>query len=110
MNGLYELHISTEIYFEIAEKIEEKLRKDVAEAFLDAFYICPYIVLSEPTFKWNLISADLDDNKYIDCYIKSGADYLVTNDRHFNLLKEIAFPKVECITIEEFMEILKKLV
>lgn len=45
MDGLYELHVSTEIYFETAEKIEEKLRKDVAEAFLDAFYVCPYIVL-----------------------------------------------------------------
>ncbi len=74
IDGLYELHVSTEIYFEIA----------VAEAFLDAFYICPYVILSEPTFKWNLIFSDEDDNKYIDCYIKSNADYLVTNDKHFN--------------------------
>ncbi len=109
MKGLYELHVSTEIYFEIAEKIEEKLRRDVAEAFLDAFYICPYVILSEPSFKWNLISLDEDDNKYIDCYIKSRADYLVTNDKHFNIVKQLAFPKVHCITIEEFMEILETL-
>ena len=106
MRGLFELHISTEIYFEIAEKIEEKSRKDVAVAFLDAFIASPHIVLSEPVFKWNLISLDEDDNKYIDCYIKSSADYLVTNNKHFNIVKEIEFPKVTCITIEEFMEIL----
>ena len=59
--------------------------------------------------KWNIIDSDKDDNKYIDCYIKSSADYLVTNDKHFNILKEIRFPNVNCISIEEFMEILKKL-
>lgn len=107
MNGLFELHITTEIYFEIAEKIEEKFRREVAEAFLDAFNVSPYVVLSEAFYKWNIISRDEDDNKYIDCYIKSRADYLVSNDKHFNVLKEINFPKVNCVTIEEFIEILK---
>ncbi len=54
-NGLYQLYISTEIYFEISEKIEEKFRKDVAEAFLDALYVSPYVIVSEPIFKWCLI-------------------------------------------------------
>ena len=88
MNGVFELHISTEIYFEIAEKIEEKSQREVAEAFLDAFDISPYVELSEPFFKWNIIARDEDDNKYIDCYIKSNADYIVTNDKHFNILKK----------------------
>ncbi len=50
-NGLYQLYISTEIYFEISEKIEEKFRKDVAEAFLDALYVSPHVVVSESIFK-----------------------------------------------------------
>jgi predicted nucleic acid-binding protein len=41
--------------------------------------------------------------------MKVDADYIVTNDKHFNILKQIEFPKVNCITIEEFMEILKTL-
>jgi len=105
--GVYKLYISTEIYFEIAEKIEEKFKKEVAEAFLDALYVSPYVISSEPVYKWNIISIDPDDNKYVDCAIAANADYIVTNDKHFNILKQVSFPKVECITVEEFMEILK---
>jgi len=107
--GVYKLYISTEIYFEIAEKIQEKFTKEVADAFLDALTVSPYVISSEPFYRWNIITADEDDNKYIDCYIKSRADYIVTNDKHFNILKQISFPKVDCITVEEFVEMLNKL-
>lgn len=107
--GDFEMHVSTEIYFEIVEKIEEKYDLEVSRAFLDALYNSPYVISSEPWYNWNIIKADPDDNKYIDCYIKANADYIVTNDKHFNILKQISFPKVNCITIEEFMEILKTL-
>ena len=36
-----------------------------------------------PTFRFQLITADPDDNKFTDCAISAGADYLVTEDRHF---------------------------
>jgi putative PIN family toxin of toxin-antitoxin system len=109
MNGNYQLHISTEIYFEIAEKINEKFNKEVADAFLDAFENSNSVLVTEPSFKWNLISADEEDNKYVDCAIAANADYIVTNDKHFNVLKQISFPYVKCITIEEFMEVLKRI-
>lgn len=32
---------------------------------------------------------DPDDNKFIDCYVAAYADYLVTNDNHFNVLQQI---------------------
>jgi len=35
-----------------------------------------------------------DDNKFVDCYIASGAHYLITHDSHFSILKSVAFPKV----------------
>jgi predicted nucleic acid-binding protein len=35
---------------------------------------------------------DQDDEKFADCAIVSNADYLVTNDRHFEVLKTIQFP------------------
>jgi predicted nucleic acid-binding protein len=59
-----------------------------------------------PYFKWNLISADPDDNKFVDCALNGGADYIVTNDKHFNVLKEIDFPYVEVVNSDEFREIL----
>lgn len=36
-----------------------------------------------PNFRFQLITADPDDNKFTDCAITAGADYIVTEDRHF---------------------------
>ena len=57
-------------------------------------------------YKWNLISADPDDNKFVDCAINAGADYIVTNDKHFNILKEIDFPYIKVVDIETFRKII----
>ncbi|MEM1319978.1 MAG: PIN domain-containing protein, partial [Bacteroidota bacterium] len=35
--------------------------------------------------------------------------FVVTNDKHFNILKNIPFPKVEIITIQDFLEELNML-
>ena len=61
-----------------------------------------------PFYKWNLIIADPEDNKFADCALNGGADYLVTNDKHFNILKEIDFPKINVVNIEAFKKILKE--
>ena len=55
-----------------------------------------------PTFFYHLIKADPDDNKFVDCAICAGAELIVTNDAHFNILKTIKFPKVEFMTLQEF--------
>lgn len=36
------------------------------------------------------------------------AQYLVSEDKHFNILKEVAFPKVELLKAREFLPLLKK--
>jgi len=55
-----------------------------------------------PYFKWNLILADPDDNKFADCALNAGADYIVTNDKHFNILRKIDFPPIDVINIDTF--------
>jgi len=60
-----------------------------------------------PYYKWNLISADPEDNKFADCALNAGADYIVTNDRHFNVLKSLGFPSIKVADIESFKRILK---
>jgi predicted nucleic acid-binding protein len=57
-------------------------------------------------YKWQLIIDDPDDNKFVDCAICANARFIVSNDRHFNILEEIDFPKVDVLTIEEFKEIM----
>lgn len=58
------------------------------------------------TLKLILISNDPDDDKFVDCAIASSADYLVTHDNHFNILKTVEFPKVEIIDINSLMKLI----
>lgn len=60
-------------------------------------------------YRWNLIKADMDDNKFTDTYIAAYADFLVTNDAHFRELRNISFPKINVIDTEAFADILKRL-
>jgi predicted nucleic acid-binding protein len=64
------------------------------------------MLLITPWYKWNLIAADHDDNKFADCALNAGADYIVTNDHHFNVLKTLGFPPVTVVNIETFKDIL----
>lgn len=51
-----------------------------------------------------LIQADPDDNKFVDCAFAANADYLVSEDSHFDVLRNISFPKLNLVTLDEFME------
>jgi len=41
----------------------------------------------EAHFQWHLITADPDDDKFADCAIAAAAEWIVTEDAHFNVLK-----------------------
>ena len=57
-------------------------------------------------YRWKLIEADPDDDKFVDCAVAYGADYLVTNDKHFRILENIDFPPVSVISLSGFEKIL----
>ena len=60
-------------------------------------------------YKWNAINLDPDDNRFYDIAVAANADYLVTNDAHFNQIKGIPFPKVIVINSEELLQLISKL-
>lgn len=37
----------------------------------------------EPTYRFQVIVADPDDNKFVDCAIAANADWVITEDAHF---------------------------
>ena len=45
---------------------------------------------------------DVDDNKFVDCAIAANAELIVTNDKHFNVLKTVDWPKLTILGIKEF--------
>ena len=59
-------------------------------------------------YNLNLITIDEDDNKFVDCAFAANADFIVTNDNHFNILKNIDFPNIPILRLDEFREVLEK--
>ncbi len=41
----------------------------------------------EPSYRWRLITADPDDNAFVDGAITASADWIITEDAHFEVLK-----------------------
>ena len=98
----YSLVVSTEILFEYEEKIIQFFGKNTAQDFLDFLIMLPNVEKTEAFFQLNLIQADPDDNKFVDCAFVGNAHYLVTDDKHFNILKTINFPTIPILTAKEF--------
>ena len=105
----YQVYLTTDILLEYEEKISSIFDIEVAELVIGAILLLPNVHKIETYFHFHLISQDKDDNKFSDCVIASNAHYLVTNDKHFNELKDIPFPKINILKIEEFRALLKHL-
>jgi putative PIN family toxin of toxin-antitoxin system len=107
--GKFTLALSTEIYFEYKEKLYEKYAEATVLAFLEALEFSPFVLSYINYYSWDLIKSDRDDNKYVDAYLTSSSDYLVTNDNHFNVLKSVDFPKINVINVDAFVEVIRQL-
>jgi len=93
---------STEILQEYEELLTRFYSPEIATYAMETLIKQPNVIQTIPYYKWNLISADLDDNKFVDCALNAGVDCIVTNDKHFNVLKNIDFPKINVIDIDAF--------
>jgi predicted nucleic acid-binding protein len=71
------------------------------------FLESPDIIFQQVYYNWNAIQADPDDNKFFDIAVAANVDYLVTNDAHFNIVKNLNFPSVKILSAKEFLDILK---
>jgi putative PIN family toxin of toxin-antitoxin system len=78
-----------------------------ANNFIAALQLLQTVHFTHIYYRWQLLK-DPDDNKFTDCAIAANADYLVTNDKDFNVLKQINFPKIAVVTIQEFQNIIVK--
>lgn len=98
--------VSNEIIAEYEEKLAEKYSENTANLILTILLFAPNTVFTEPYYNWRLINEDPDDDKFVDVAIASGADFIVSNDKHFRVLNEIPFPKVNVVSLQEFKGIL----
>jgi len=104
-----EVYITNEILLEYEEKLIENFDIEVAELTIDALLLLKNVKKIGIYFNFSLIEKDKDDNKFVDCAFAGNVHYLVTNDKHFNILKNIHFPKIKVINIEKFKNIILNL-
>lgn len=107
LNEKLEVFVTEDILLEYEEILKRKYATSVATNFIAALKLLPTVHYTQIYFRWQLLS-DLDDNKFADCAIAANADYIITNDKHYNILKEIYFPKINVVTIQEFFKIVEK--
>lgn len=105
LTGKIDMVVTNEILSEYAEKFSERLGLD-GNSLVDAVLKLPGTALIDPSFRFQLISADPDDNKFVDCAIIGTADYIISDDRHFLVLTDVPFPRVAVLTGDQFLQLL----
>ena len=100
--GQYILCVSTEILEEYAEVIAQKMSAQVASSVIHLLLESSNVELINPYFSLHLIDADQDDNKFVDCAFAANATFIVSNDKHFDVLRTVSWPKLTIIKLNEF--------
>lgn len=108
IDATYDLALSHDILQEYLEIIAQKTNFTIAKNVGNTIVSLKNLQKVEVYFKWHLITQDPDDNKFVDCAIAANVKYVVSNDKHFRILKNIDFPKVTVITIDEFLKELQE--
>jgi len=101
--GRYDLCVTNEILDEYQEILEQQITPTVAENVVMLILNQQNVRLIDPHFRMGIISADPDDNKFVDCAFAAGADYLVSEDSHFKVLLQTPFPQLNLVTLDEFL-------
>ncbi len=98
---------NTEILLEYEETFNRFWGPEVTNNLLALFEASDNFEQITVYYNWQLISKDKDDNKFIDTYIASKADLLVSNDSAVTALVDNSFPPLNIITLQEFSNMLK---
>jgi putative PIN family toxin of toxin-antitoxin system len=96
-----------EILEEYAEVIAQKMSAQVASSVIHLLLESSNVELINPYFSLHLIDADQDDNKFVDCAFAANATFIVSNDKHFDVLKVISFPQLIVLKLKEFLGLLQ---
>ena len=107
IDGHNQLCVTTEILNEYVEILQRETTENFASILLEVILNNPNTLFINVFYKFNLITADPDDNKFIDCAIAAQAKYIVTEDHHYDVLRDLEFPKVDIIGLDDAMRMIK---
>jgi len=78
----------------------------LAYILLDIIVHNPYTIFVNPVFRFKVIEADPDDNKFVDCAVAAKALCIVSDDKHFSNLSKYEFPYVEVVRLADAVSML----
>ena len=105
--GKYILCISNDILEEYQEIIALKTSPEVARNVVNLLLKSKNVELVTPYFKFWLIEADHDDDKFVNCAFAANATYIVSNDKHFDVLERVQFPRLFVLRLQQFLRLLE---
>ena len=108
INKNIQVAFTHDILSEYEEQIGLHWHPDVAADVTRSLTELSTALLTVIHYNLRLITADDDDNKFVDCAFAANADFIITNDNHFNILKTIDFPSIPILRLDEFRELLQK--
>ena len=108
LEGEFFLCVTTEILEEYEEIICRKSNAIIASMILEIIEQAPNTLKFDAHYRWNLITRDPDDNKFVDCAIVANAEFIVSDDKHFEELQTVDFPKVDVLRLEDFADLMKE--
>ncbi len=100
--GKYTMCVTTEILEEYEEIIASHMSPLAAKLVVEMILRANNVKRVDAQFRFSLITSDPDDNKFVDCAIIGNAEFIVSNDKHFNVLRTVSFPHVEVKRLDEF--------
>ena len=83
---------------------------EIAHNVVEAIARHPKTLYRESYYHFHLLSdVDKDDDKFVDCAFKTNARFIVTQDRHFDVLKKVKYPIINIIDVDDFIIYLESL-
>ena len=107
VDGKYTLCVTNEILAEYEEILTNKVGAEIASNVITAILDLPNTKMIQVYYHLPLITADSDDDKFVDCAFKANARYIVTQDHHYDVLKQTPFPFIDVVGIDEFIKVLR---
>src|SRR5262249_377254 len=106
----FSIVISTVILAEIGRVLRYpriKKRHGLPEKEIEAFlaHLIPLGVITPGRLSLSVVADDPTDDRYIECAVEGGADYIVSGDAH--LLRLRRYEDIQIVTPKEFHNILR---
>lgn len=103
LEGKIDLFTSIPILTETARKLRDKFHWD-DEKIADAVRHISKIAIVRKPSKRLAVLEDEPDNRILECAADTGADFIVTEDKH--LLKLGTYAEIKIVTIAEFLKVI----